>query len=78
MRQSPLIPSAGVHDLQIINTEANQQPAAQGRRCDTADGRLWKWLRLLHVIGLRGRDNWKWKLIVSTSLNKKIRRGMVK
>ncbi|KAI4803004.1 hypothetical protein KUCAC02_006567, partial [Chaenocephalus aceratus] len=40
-RQSPLIPSAGVRDLQIINTEANQQPAAQGRRGDTADGKMW-------------------------------------
>lgn len=43
-RQSPLIPSAGVHNLQLINTEANQQPAAQGRRGVTADGRMWKWV----------------------------------
>lgn len=39
MQQSPLIPSAGDCDLQIINMEANQLPAAQGRHGDTVDGR---------------------------------------
>ena len=28
----------------ISNTEANQQPAAQCRRGDTADANLWKWV----------------------------------
>lgn len=55
-RQSPLIPSAGVRNLQIINIEANQWPAAQGRRGHTADERMWKWVRLLRLIGLSERE----------------------
>lgn len=73
-RQSPLIPSAGVGDLQIINTEANQQPAAQGRRGDSADGRMWKWVWLLHVIGLREKRQIE-KETVSTCANKIINRA---
>lgn len=43
-RQSPLIPNAGVHNLQVINTEANQEPAAKGRRGNTAEERMWEWV----------------------------------
>lgn len=53
--QSPLIPSGRVCDLQIINTEANQQPAAQGRCRETADGSASERVSSFHASQSMGR-----------------------
>ncbi|TKS90679.1 Metabotropic glutamate receptor 8 [Collichthys lucidus] len=43
-RQSPLIPSAGFATSNSSTQKPISSPAAQGRRGDTADGRMWKWV----------------------------------
>ncbi len=78
LRQTPLIPSTGVDDLQIINTGANQRPAAQGRCDDSADGWMWKWMQLLQVTGQREKRQIEGEIVkvnVSTCANKIINRG---